>query len=134
MILLYLKYEHLNHYFQQMKDFLKKLHTWYTSQNLIIKSFQIVLFNINLPKYYITIESFIHEGHHIKVYWIHLIYPWSDMCFCTTLKVHNKLNTKYLTMKFEHSVLMYEFILDMSPISSFAHINWNKLVLKILKL
>jgi hypothetical protein len=29
---------------------------------------------------------------------------------------------------------MYEFILDMSPISSFAHINWNKLLLKILKL
>ncbi len=25
---------------------------------------------------------------------------------------------------------MYEFILDMSPISSFAYINWNKLLLK----
>jgi hypothetical protein len=125
-----LKYEHLNHYFQQMKDFLQKLHTWYTSQNLIIKSFQIVLFNINLPQYYITIESFIHKGHYIKLYWIHLIYPWSDMCFCTTLKVHNKLNTKDLTMKFENSVLMYGFILDMNPIPSFVHINWNKLVLK----
>jgi hypothetical protein len=26
---------------------------------------------------------------------------------------------------------MYEFIFDMNPISSFAHINWNKLLLKI---
>jgi hypothetical protein len=84
MIILYLKYEHLNHYFQQMKDFFQKLHTWYTSQNLIIKSFQIVLCIINLPQYYITIESFIHKGHDIKVYWVHLIYPWLDMCFCTT--------------------------------------------------
>jgi hypothetical protein len=134
MIILYLKYEHLNHYFQQMKNFLYKLHTWYTSQNLIIKSFQIVLFNINLPQYYIIIESFIHKGHSIKVYWIHLIYPWSDKCFCTTLKVPNKLNTKDLTMKFWHNVLKYEFIFGMSPISSFAHINWNKLLLKIFKL
>jgi hypothetical protein len=98
--MLYLKYEHLNHYFQQMKDFFQKLHTWYTFQNLIIKSFQIVLCIINLPQYYITIESFIHKGHYIEVYWVHLIYPWLDMCFCTTLKVHNKLNTKDLTMKF----------------------------------
>jgi hypothetical protein len=131
MIILYLKYEHLNHYFEQMKDFLQKFHTWYTSQNLIIKTFQIFLSNINLPQYYITIESFIHKGHYIKVYWVHLIYLWRDICFCTTLKVHNKLNTKYLTMKFWHSVLMYEFILDMSPISLLAHINWNKLLLKI---
>jgi hypothetical protein len=35
----------------------------------IIKSFQIVLFNIYLPyRGYITIESFIHKGHYIKVY------------------------------------------------------------------
>jgi hypothetical protein len=79
MIILYLKYEYLNHYFQQMKDFLQKLHTWYTSQNLIINFFQIVLFNINLSQYYITIESFIHKGHYIKVYWVHLIYPWPDL-------------------------------------------------------
>jgi hypothetical protein len=77
-----------------------KAHTWYTSQNWIIESFQIVLCNINLPQYYITIESFIHKGHYIKVHWIHLIYPWSDRFFCTNLKVHNKLNTKDLTMKF----------------------------------
>ncbi len=86
MIILYLKYEHLNHHFQQMKEFLQKLHTWYTSQSLIIKYFQIVLFNINLPQHYIIIESFIHKGHYIKVYWVHLIYPWLDKCFCTTLK------------------------------------------------
>jgi hypothetical protein len=49
-----------------MKDFLQKLHTWYMSQNLIIKYFQIVLFNINLPQYYITIELFIHIWHYIK--------------------------------------------------------------------
>jgi hypothetical protein len=58
-----------------MKDFLQKLHTCYISQNLIIKSFQIILFNMNLPQYYITIESFIHKGHYIKVYRVHLIYP-----------------------------------------------------------
>jgi hypothetical protein len=29
-------------FFQQLKDFLQKLHTWYT-QNLIIKSLEIVL-------------------------------------------------------------------------------------------
>jgi hypothetical protein len=29
---------------------------------------------------------------------------------------------------------MYEFILNMNSISSFAYINWNKLLLKILKL
>jgi len=29
---------------------------------------------------------------------------------------------------------MYEFILDMNPISSFAHINWNKILLKFFKL
>jgi uncharacterized membrane protein len=75
MILLYLKYEHLNLYFQQMKDFLQKLHTRYTSQNLIINFFQIVLFNINLPQYYITVESFIHKRYYIKVYQVHLIYP-----------------------------------------------------------
>jgi hypothetical protein len=68
MIILYLKYEHLNHYFQRMKEIFQKLHTLYTSQNLIIQSFQIVLFDINLPQYYITIESFIHKGHYIKVY------------------------------------------------------------------
>ncbi len=67
MIILYLKYEHLNHYFQQMKDFLQKLHMIYTSQ-ILFNSFQIVLFNINLPQYYITIESFIHKEHYIKVY------------------------------------------------------------------
>ncbi len=31
-------------------------------------------------------------------------------------------------MKFEHSVLMYEFILDMNPISSFTNINWSMLI------
>jgi len=29
---------------------------------------------------------------------------------------------------------MYEFIIDMNPISSFTHINWNKLLLKFFKL
>jgi hypothetical protein len=99
-MILYLKSRHLNHYFQQMKDFFQKLHTWYRPQNLIIKSFQIVLFNINLSQYYITIESFIHKEHYIKVYWVHWIYLWLDMCICTTLKGHSKLNTKYFTMKF----------------------------------
>jgi len=51
-----------------MKDSLQKLHTWYTFQNLIIKIFQIILFNINLPQYYITIESVVHKEHYIKVY------------------------------------------------------------------
>jgi hypothetical protein len=40
-----------------MKDFFQKLHTWYTSQNLIIKSFQIALFNINFPQYHIIVEK-----------------------------------------------------------------------------
>ncbi len=57
------------------------------------------IININFPQYYITIKSFIHRGHYIKVYWVHLIYPWSERCFCTTFKIH-KLNTKYLTMKY----------------------------------
>jgi hypothetical protein len=100
-VILYLKYEHLNHHFQQMKNFLYKLHTWYTFENLIIKSFQIVLFYINLSQYYITIESFIHKGHYIKVYWVHLIiFDHTWRCFCTTFKIHNKLNTKDFTMKF----------------------------------
>jgi hypothetical protein len=84
-----------------MKDFLQKLHTWYTSQDLIIKSFQIILFYMNFLQYYITIESFIHKGHYIKVYWVPLIYLWLDMCFCTTFLIHNKL--KYQI--FDHEIL-----------------------------
>ncbi len=61
-----MKYEHLNHYFQQMTDFLQKFHIWYTFQKLIIKYFQFVLFNINFPQYYITIESFIYKRNYIK--------------------------------------------------------------------
>jgi hypothetical protein len=34
----------------------------------MVKSFQIILFNINLPQYYITIQSIIHKEHYIKVY------------------------------------------------------------------
>jgi hypothetical protein len=62
--------------------------------------FSIVLCDINLSQYYITIELFIHKGHYIKVYWVHLIYLWLDMCFCTIFKIHNKLNIENLTMKF----------------------------------
>jgi len=87
------------YYFQQTKDFLHKLHTWYTSQKLIIKYFKISHL-VSIFQYYITIVSFTHKRHYIKVYWVHLIYPWPDMCFCTTFKIHNKLNAKDLTMKF----------------------------------
>jgi hypothetical protein len=49
-----------------MTDFLQKFHIWYTFQKLIIKYFQFVLFNINFPQYYITIESFIYKRNYIK--------------------------------------------------------------------
>jgi hypothetical protein len=78
-IILYLKYEHLNHYFQQRRTSFRSFILDINLKNLIIIFFQVVLFNINFPQYYITLESFIHKGHCIKVYWIHLIYLWPNM-------------------------------------------------------
>jgi hypothetical protein len=111
----------------------QKFHTWYTSQILIIKSFQISLFNIKFSQYYITIESFIYEEHYLKVYWVNLIYFWSDRCFCTTLKVHNKLNIKDLTMK-----LMFQCMSSFLTWIPFHHLHisiginyyWKSLIVK----
>jgi hypothetical protein len=63
-------------------------------------------------------ESFIYEEHYIKVYWVHLIYLWLNRCFCTTLKVHNKLNFKDLTMK-----LMFQCMSSLLTWVSIRHLH-----------
>ncbi len=73
--------------------------------------------------------------HHHNFFWKGSLLgtPFCDKLwqfFCTNLKVHKKLDAKKISMKFLHCVLMYEFIIDVIPIPSFAHTNWNYLQLK----
>jgi hypothetical protein len=48
-----------------------------------------------------------------------------DKFLNATSRIQNILNTKNYGMNFLHSILMDGCIVDMSPITSWAHINWN---------
>jgi hypothetical protein len=54
--------------------------------------------------------------------------------FVISIKVPYESNFKKKSMTFLHCLLMPKIIVEMSPIPSFAHINWNELQLKFCNL